>query len=338
MRFKVIYLVLVMCFFQSCLKIDNTDAIDQNRKMLLSQEGNVGKDTLTVGQIKSYKSLLGTALETPPLNTRSKNHRERQLAIAKENYEAVSDSLEYIIWYGRRLCYLYKYYEGIDVYTKGLKLFSDSYELYRHRGHRYLTTRKIDLAVKDLEKAAFYVRGISGRMEEDGLPNRRNIPRSSIQFNIWYHLGLAYYLSGNYDKSVSAYKKCVSLADNHDMLVSSSHWLYMTYRKLGNLKAAEALLEPIHEGMNIIENFPYLNLLLMYKGEMKSKDLFDENAIENSISQMTIGYGVGNFFYLNGQTGKALNIFNKMMKSPYWQSFGYLAAEVEIANREILGQ
>ena len=30
-------------------------------------------------------------------------------------------------------------------------------------------------------------------------------PRSTLQFNIWYHLGLAYYLQGNYARAYDAY-------------------------------------------------------------------------------------------------------------------------------------
>jgi len=279
-------------------------------------------------------SILGTKLFPPSIESeRIRQKRERQLQKAEDDFKVNPDSLEYIVWYGRRLSYLYRYRESIQVYTEGLRKFPESYRLFRHRGHRYLTTRQFDKAIDDLEKAAFYVRNIPATMEVDGLPNRRNIPRTSIQFNIWYHLGLAYYLKGNYDKSISAYKKCLVISDNDDMLVAATDWLYMTYRKIGNVEAANSLLTPIKRRMNIVENFPYHNRLLMYKGERSPEALFDINKEnESDIELLTQGYGVGNWYYYNGETDKAIAVFEKMMESSFWQAFGYLAAEVELAN------
>ncbi|MGL1889117.1 MAG: tetratricopeptide repeat protein [Reichenbachiella sp.] len=330
MSFRYLHIFLLCVLLQSCLKIDSTDVHEEETVVMIQEPGTTEEKV-----DKSYYSLLGDTLETPPLSDRVRSFRERQLEKVRSEYDANPDSLENIVWYGRRLAYLYYYKEAIEVFTKGLDLHPESYKLYRHRGHRYLTTRQIDLAIEDLEKAAFYVRGEKVVMETDGLPNKRNIPRSSIHFNIWYHLGLAYYLNSNYDKAVSAYRKCIELADNHDMLVSSSNWLYMTYRKLGNRESAEELLFPIKRNMNIVENFPYYNLLLMYKGKKTAKDLIDINNIDETIAHMTVAYGVGNLYYLNGQTDLAIKVFDNMMKSPYWQSFGYLAAEVELANRKV---
>ena len=40
-------------------------------------------------------------------------------------------------------------------------------------------------------------------VEPDGAPNARGIPRSTLQSNIWYHLGLAQYLAGDFDGILS---------------------------------------------------------------------------------------------------------------------------------------
>jgi tetratricopeptide (TPR) repeat protein len=330
-RNKVIFhLILVFVSLSNCIHIESTDESNQKAPVLPILNAPTA-DTVKV----EYEtvSLLGKKLLPVTLTGKTKRSRERSLKKALDNYTENPDSLEYIIWYGRRLSYAYQYKRAIEVYTKGLEKHSDSYKLYRHRGHRYLTLRKFNKAIEDLEKAVFFSRNAPIEMEKDGLPNRRNIPRNSVQFNIWYHLGLAYYLTGNYDKSVSAYKKCLMIANNDDMLVSASDWLYMTYRKTGNSVAAEALLEPIKRRMNIVENYSYHRRLLMYKGMNQPSQLFNIDNINTvSIDQLTLGYGVGNWYYYNGKTEKAVTIFNKLLESPYWPSFGYMAAEVELAN------
>lgn len=331
MKRRIIGSVLILLCLKSCIQIENTKDT-QVKKSIVSDVSNLGAEVVEETEHEAI-SLLGVKLYPPTIPKNILAKRQKELAQTEENFNNNPDSLENIIWYGRRLAYLYQYKYAIQIYTLGLNKFPESYKLYRHRGHRYLTIRQFDKAIQDLEKAVFYSRNVPHEMEVDGLPNRRNIPRNSIQYNIWYHLGLAYYMKGNYDKCVSAYKKCISIADNDDMLVAATDWLYMTYRKTGNIEAAEALLEPIKSRMNVIENYAYHNRLLMYKGLKKPKQLFDlDKEKELAIDDMTMGYGVGNWYYYNGDAEKALDIFNRMMESSYWQAFGFIAAEVELSN------
>ncbi len=314
----------------SCLKIENPRNVDHQ----LETADTTRMDEYTIQEYAAL-SLTGQRLYPPELSNRDKNKREQQLSDALVNFNSNPDSLEYIIWFGRRLSYLFLYKEAITVYSEGLRKFPNSYELYRHRGHRFLTIRKFDEAIADLQKAAFLMRNKPIKMEHSGASGVRNIPRSSVQFNVWYHLGLAYYLKGNYDKSVSAYKQCLAIANNDDMLVSATDWLYMTYRRLGNHDAASELLDGIHSRMNVIEKKSYLRKLLFYKGQRRPDEMFDLESSDLSGEQMTYGYGVGNWYYYTGNTARAFEIFNKMMESESWPSFGFLAAEVELANQDI---
>ncbi len=279
-------------------------------------------------------SVLGNPLPRQEFTGNSLRKKERELATALDNFNSNPDSLDYIIWYGRRLAYLSRYKEAISVYSEGLKKHPESYQLLRHRGHRYITIRQFDNAISDLEKAAFLIRGTETEVEPDGVPNRLNQPLTSIQFNVWYHLGLAYYLKGNYDKAISAYKKCMEVSTNDDLLVATSDWLYMTYRKIGNVDAAAALLEPINDKMRIIENSAYHKRLLMYKGEIEPEDLLNvEVTNEASELQMaTQGYGVGYWFMIQGDINRAREIFQQVLETSYWPAFGYIASEVELNN------
>ena len=45
----------------------------------------------------------------------------------------------------------------------------------------------------------------------------------------------------------------------------------------------------------------------------------------------TLGYGVGNWYMLNGQENKAREIFERVTNGPYWPAFGFIAAEADLA-------
>mgnify|MGYP006178114509 CR=1 FL=1 len=60
----------------------------------------------------------------------------------------------------------------------------------------------VETVVADLERAASLVRGRPDEVEPDGAPNRFNIPTSTLQSNIWYHLGLAYYMRGEFGEFI----------------------------------------------------------------------------------------------------------------------------------------
>ena len=261
--------------------------------------------------------------------------QEADLAKAQAVYEKDPSSLDATIWLGRRLAYLGRYQDAIDVYTKGLKRHPQSPELYRHRGHRYITVREFDKAIADLDRAAALTKGTPDVVEQDGAPNAKNIPRSTLQSNIWYHLALAHYLKGDFDTARVAWLEGMKVSKvNDDMLVATTDWLYMTYRRMGREKEAKALLEPIKEQMDIIENTAYHKRLLMYKGLVKPEELLagpvGGSTLAEGVQLATQGYGVGNWYLYNGEKDKARAVFEKLLKGGSSAAFGYIAAEADM--------
>ncbi|MFC2097611.1 tetratricopeptide repeat protein [Bacteroidota bacterium] len=277
-------------------------------------------------------SLDGKKLEAAELSPATKLKLENNLKTAEKKYSTDPEKLDNIIWLGRRIAYLSRYNEAIDIFTKGIKKFPDSPELYRHRGHRYISVRKFDEAISDFEKAAELSKGMSVKIEPDGQPNKLSIPLSSLQFNIWYHLGLAHYLKRDFEKALAAYFRCMEYSTNNDLLIATADWLYMTFKRLGKDEEAEELLEKITEGMEIIENDAYYQRLLMYKGLKSTNDLIDLNNTDPDklIEIVTQGYGVGNWYFNKGDIDKAKEIFHKVIKTGSWSAFGYIAAEADL--------
>lgn len=263
------------------------------------------------------------------MSAETKARHEQNLAAARAAYEANRNDADAIIWLGRRTAYLGRYAEAIEVFTEGIEKHPRDARMYRHRGHRWITLRQFDNAIADLNKAASIIRGRPDEVEPDGLPNARNIPTSTLQSNIWYHLGLAHYLKGDFEKALNAYRECMAVSKNPDGVVSTSHWLYMTLRRLGRPKEAEAVLGPISSDMDVIENTAYHRLLLMYAGEVAPDELA-AGQDPNTVDGATTLYGIGNWWLYNGQPERARPIFERVREGKQWASFGYIAAEVEL--------
>ncbi len=277
-------------------------------------------------------SLLGDTLVAPTLSDSLRAARERQLAEAQAGYERDSTA-DALVWVGRRTAYLGRYRDAVDVFTAGITRFPEDARFYRHRGHRYLTLRRLDLAVQDLERAAQLIAGRPDGVEPDGLPNARNTPTSTLQSNIWYHLGLAYYLQGDFANALRAYRECLEVSKNPDMLAATSNWLYLTLRRLNRTTDAARALAPIRRDMDIIENGSYHRLLLMYQGDLPSDSVLRLSpAGEPSLEDVTTAYGVGAWHLVNGRRADAERIFRAVVGARgQWAAFGYLAAEAELA-------
>lgn len=264
----------------------------------------------------------------PPMSPEIRAQREADLAAARAAYEKAPDDPDALIWLGRRTAYLGNYDEAIAVFTEGIRKHPNDARMLRHRGHRWITLRQFDKAVADLTKAAQAIQGRPDEIEPDGLPNARNLPLTTLQSNIWYHLGLAHYLRGDFEKALDAYRECMKVSKNPDGIVSTSHWLYMTLRRLGRPADAEKVLEPISTDMEIIENGAYHKLLLMYRGEIAPEEFANEDPA--TVDGATILYGVGNWYLYNGQPERAKPLFERVTSGPQWSSFGFIAAEAEM--------
>ncbi|MCA1583698.1 MAG: tetratricopeptide repeat protein [Acidobacteria bacterium] len=189
--------------------------------------------------------------------------------------------------------------------------------------------RQFDRATADFEKAASLVKGAADEIEPDGAPNAAGKPRSTLQFNIWYHLGLAYYLTGNYAKALDAYHECMKVSNNDDSVAATSDWQWMTLMRMNRKAEAAKLLERITPKMDILENGSYHRRLLMYKGIEKPEALLDP-AKADDLTIATQGYGVGNYYFVTGDQARAKQTFEKVVAGRQWNAFGFIAAEADL--------
>ena len=275
------------------------------------------KSHINPPQVIETITLLGDTLTSPELKE-SKSFD--QFKSAQLNYFDNQDSPEALIWYGRRIAYLGYFKEAIKVFTLGIETYPNDARFYRHRGHRYISTRQYDKAINDFEKAVILIDQTIDQIEPDGLPNSKNIPLSTLHGNIWYHLGLTYYLKNDMNNALKAFTNRSVTHKYDDNIVSGGHWLYMIYRRLNKIEESKAVVDQVNQEMNIIENMSYHQSCLFYKGLLEESELvIDEVAL----------YSLANWYiYEKNDTLKAKEYYQELLKgNPF--SFAYIAGEAD---------
>ena len=290
----------------------------------LEEHLEAGAKTMPQPKAPEATSFLGQKLYSPDPAAAAVNQYEE----ARSLWESQPSDADAIIWYGRRTAYLGRYRDAIRIFSNGIELHPEDARLYRHRGHRFISTRQLDQAIADLDYAATLIEDTPDEVEPDGMPNARGIPVSTLQSNIWYHLGLAYYLAGDYERAEWAYSQRAASAANDDMLVSTAHWRYMILRRLGRDEEAETVLEPITADMEIIENTAYQRLCLFYKRELEEGDLVGS---EEGPANAAVAYGLANWHLAEGDTEGGTRMLEEIVAGDGWAAFGFIAAEADLA-------
>jgi hypothetical protein len=106
----------------------------------------------------------------------------------------------------------------------------------------------------------------------------------------------------------------------------------MSLRRIGRDQEAAASLANIGRTMNVVENDTYHRLLLMYKGMLPADSVLAVGPTgEMSVTDATAAYGIANWHLYNGRRAEAERLFRRIIAGGQWGSFGYIAAEAELA-------
>ena len=65
----------------------------------------------------------------------------------------------------------------------------------------------------------------------------------SDDYALWYHLSLARYLKGNFQKAATTYDNCVRKAETPENRTSCKAWQYLALVRAGRKAEAQALLD-----------------------------------------------------------------------------------------------
>ena len=327
-RFILFYLIVIT--FIRCESKQETNEANSNQ---VASNNITQQDTLQ----RAYEaiSLLGDTLYSDALPLAEQPLSDTVWNINKQSYADSPDLPNTLSW-GQSLAERTQFREAIRIFTKGLNQFPDDPALYRYRGQQYITVRQFDKAVQDLEKSAQLLknRPVSAELEEIS-PSMPAKSPASLRFEVYYYLGLAYYLQGQYGAAAQSYEQSLPYAQTDDDRVAAADWLYMTYRRLGEDEVAEKTLTAIDEELQVQHPEGYFERLMMYKGLVDPDSLLDMDASTSAADRemmiATYGYGVSNFYQTEGDSVLSQQIKEKIVNGKYWAAFGYIAAEADLA-------
>lgn len=242
------------------------------------------------------------------------NNVDRIIAVAREKRNAMA------------------YDEESALYTRALALAPNDWRLYRFRGHRLISLRQFDAALRDLNRA------------------RQLAP---FDFDVAYHRGFALYLLGRFSEAADEYLRCIRLATNRQALaqfeahraagqrpcaeiatrddsrVAITDWAYRALRRAGRDREAATLLSSIRPGIDVSVNSAYYQALLAYRGEYPAAELL--NPLPTGGRFETRAYGVAVKELLDGDRERALFLLRRVAEDSYWPGFGRIAAEADLA-------
>ena len=254
---------------------------------------------------------------------------ERDLADAQVLYAANPTNEDAIVWLGRRLGYVGRYEEAVETFSKGLELNPDSARLLRFRGHRYITLRRFQDAVKDLERARELTAGQPDVPEPDGKANVVNGPIETLHSAITYHLGLAHYLLGDYERALAVYQSGAEVARAHpDRSVSLGYWTWLTLGQLGRAEDAKHAISAIDLTATLGESFDYRDLLRCFRGELTEQQVL-QSAEKGSVGEATRCYGLAMQRKFHGDDAGARDLWTRAAGGMH-AAFGCIASEVEL--------
>jgi tetratricopeptide (TPR) repeat protein len=258
-------------------------------------------------------ALLATLAQTPqyrsPAGVEYFADRDTGAVVRAESALAQDPrSVDRIIQLGLAQATIRQYREAIQTFTRGIQLAPDNPILYRWRGHRYISTRQFDRAIADL------VNGNS---------------RDTANYAIWYHLGVAHYLRGEFDSAAVAFTHAKPKAPNPEERLGSYDWLWMSLMRAGRPAEAAASIADLTQDELERATIPYAERLRLYRGFRDPGNTVGP-ADTTDINLATVSYGIGNWFLLRGDTVTARTWFERSVRSNGWPAFGFIASEVEL--------
>lgn len=271
----------------------------------------------------------------------------------------VSTQARYIIA-ARVEGYIGNHVGSVALLTEALDQFPGDIRLLRHRGHRRISLRDFTGAIDDLVAAAALLDTTDDEfelyqkdVEPDGMrlivgkeplldhhpkvADLRGTPAAepymtNLHTSVWYHLGVAQYLSGQLDDAVDTFARAYGTALHYEGKVASLDWQYMALRRLGRDAEAAGLLD---EFASLADEYDeagigYDDRMRLYRGEIGPDEL-RVRISDHPMLVATVGYGLGNWYLYNGRADEAHEVFRDVIATGAKYAFAYMAAEAELA-------
>jgi tetratricopeptide (TPR) repeat protein len=199
-----------------------------------------------------------------------------------------------------------QYREAVATFTRGLELAPDHVMLLRWRGHRYLSLRQMDRARADLERG----------LELDG-----------TCYGCLYHLGIVRFAAGEFEGAAELFRRALPLAPNEGEHAGSIDWLWMSLARAGRMTEARAVLD--QHAASVTAQNAYARRIRLYLGGITPEQVVTV-ADTGGIDVSTLGYGLGNWYLVRGDSTRAREWFTRATRTDGWPAFGFIVAEAEL--------
>lgn len=266
---------------------------------------------------------------------------------AQLEYNAKHSELN-IVWLARVDGFLYNWKNAMHLLDEGMERFPESFRVPRHMGHRLLGLRDVENATTWLELAREHVQGQPATAEFFPIEARviPLVPKSSSQFNIYYHLGLSHFLAGDYEAAASVYEEGFQWAfskfdEGDDAFIAVNYWLVNTYQRIGTpeaLQASAKLLTNISSDKSeyrIVEKlgWGYWYGLLLWKGDLSPEEVLQMATTKPGLELDTYGYAVAQYLFAQAdeeERRRAKQLMFILRVDPQWSAFGFIGAEYDL--------
>jgi len=208
----------------------------------------------------------------------------------------------------RTLARLQRHVEATASCSDALALKPDFAAALLDRGHFLINMREVEKARPDLEKARAL---------------------NADPYGVAYHLALANYILGDYQKASAEYESCVATAKTPENTISCSAWQYVALVRAGRKDEAAKVLDRATPDLKLQGSAAYLDRLLLFKGVKTEEEV--AKGMTDNLQTPTVAYGLGVWHLLNNREGRAREYFEKAVAPPAQQSaFGSVAAYYEL--------
>jgi tetratricopeptide (TPR) repeat protein len=268
------------------------------------------------------ETLIGTPVTEPAWQPETRARLEKDLEIARAVFAVAPEREDAYIWLGRRLGYLARNGEAVDVFTEGLDRFPDSYRLLRFRGRHLARNRQFERAIADYRRAAALVEDVEDSYEPDGIINSRHQYLGSYRSNIHYYLGQTSWAVGDYQATLEGMMRAARepLVQHDDRRVATAFWQYLALRKLGRHDEASIVVKAIPEGLDLVENHDYYLGVRFFNGAIDEAALMSRAGLNST-------FGVAMVHLIEGRTERGAAMLRDLVAG---SSQGYWPAETEL--------
>lgn len=233
------------------------------------------------------------------------------VARAKAALDADPRNVDRVIALGVAQSGVRQFREAIETFTRGLAIAPDNAQLYRWRGHRYLSVREFDRALADLT---------------------RGFALDSLNYGILYHLGIVRFARGEFAAAADMFRRAQRIAPEAGELAGSTDWLWMSLSRAGRHADAKAMLDRRPDSLKVAN--AYARRLRLYRGEITADpDEVLTPADTADVQVATLAFGVGNYLLVRGDSARARIWFERSIRSGGWPGFGFILSEVELRGR-----